>query len=536
VQKQEIRFLGNRKTQIVVYLATLLFISINPKLSGQEIINNRAPDSSRIQKHFQKTDSLIAERQFEAAIKFLDSIKQKLITDTSNYNPYMIKWNYYAGVVYQKLINKQEALEYFLRAWRGLAETPTDDSEFLGELSLGLGKAYLGLMDSKNAFSYLFKSLEIWKINLPKYDENLQENYNLIAETYDILYKMDSAKIYLDSAMMLMQNPDQENTRLSSMVYTNLIINFLKTGKRDTAVYYIKKNIEICRNYTYDKDTESHMYMLLGIVHSSKAEYEKSIYFFKKDIHIIDSIYGKFHINTAGSRGNLGIQYEHLSDIDSASKYYHEALKIRMREYPADDPRIANSFMNIGNLYWEAAKLRIALDYYKKAANIYQNKYGSDHHLLERSYSNMGSCYLNLKEYDKAQMYFQKSMDIGYSNTTLISLGFVYANLKQFDTAIYCIEKSIREREAGSNTPTTRIASGYQQLGLVYKKMNDSLNTIKNYKKSIEIYQLAAGTKHIEIARNYSDIGDIYYRNELYDKAIHNYHQGLIAIATGFLV
>ncbi len=144
-------------------------------------------------------------------------------------------------------------------------------------------------------------------------------------------------------------------------------------------------------------------------------------------------------------KGNLGVCYQNLGDINNALKNFEESRKISKQI--GDLKGIANSFINIGNIYETKGNLDKALNYYEETQKIYK-KIG---HLegVANSLNNIGNIYETKADLDKALNYYEETQkiykkigDFQGISSSLNNIGNIYQVKGDLDKALNYYEEA----------------------------------------------------------------------------------------------
>ena len=92
----------------------------------------------------------------------------------------------------------------------------------------------------------------------------------------------------------------------------------------------------------------------------------------------------------------IGIAFHQLHELDTAKRYYEEAVKL--------NPRYAEAINNIGTVHYAQKSYRRAIGQYKKALKISPNS--------ASIYSNLGTAYFARKNYDEASKAYAKALEL----------------------------------------------------------------------------------------------------------------------------
>lgn len=92
----------------------------------------------------------------------------------------------------------------------------------------------------------------------------------------------------------------------------------------------------------------------------------------------------------------IGIAYHQLTELNTARRYYEQAVKLH--------PKYAEAINNIGTVYYAQKSYRKAVGQYKKALKISPNS--------ASIYSNLGTAYFARKNYKEASKAYAKALEL----------------------------------------------------------------------------------------------------------------------------
>ena len=92
----------------------------------------------------------------------------------------------------------------------------------------------------------------------------------------------------------------------------------------------------------------------------------------------------------------IGIAYHQLHELDTARKYYEQAVRL--------NPQYAEAINNIGTVYYAQKSYRRAISQYRKALKISPNS--------ASIYSNLGTAYFARKNYKEASIAYAKALEL----------------------------------------------------------------------------------------------------------------------------
>ncbi|CAF3791611.1 unnamed protein product [Adineta steineri] len=149
----------------------------------------------------------------------------------------------------------------------------------------------------------------------------------------------------------------------------------LKIGQFNKA----EKLYNVLLQQTSDESEKAFYYNQLGLVHSSKGDYEKAICHFEQVLEFDQKILPSNHPDLATSYNNIGLVHKKIGEYSKAFSFYEKALEIRQISLPSDHPDLATSYNNIGFVYRNMKDYSKALSYFERALDIYQRALPATH-------------------------------------------------------------------------------------------------------------------------------------------------------------
>ena len=203
--------------------------------------------------------------QYERAIKLMQQAA-----------PYFAKGSYslkearcYAnmGLLFEQVGDYTSALRSFYKGFSIATDKPGNEDVMIG-LCTNTSITYLGLGDMRSALSFALKGVD-YEIKL-KDTARLSGAYNIIAEIYTDLEKLDSAIYYYKASIHLAKQLGAEEDENS--VLSNLANVYLKLDDIDSALYYKAQTVQFATehkserfsNYCYTITTYGYMLAAAG--------------------------------------------------------------------------------------------------------------------------------------------------------------------------------------------------------------------------------------------------------------------------------
>lgn len=190
----------------------------------------------------------------------------------------------------------------------------------------------------------------------------------------------------------------------------------------------------------------------------------------------------------ADALGLLGLLAYYKSDLDSATYYHLESVKIW--EELKDTLELGKAYIDLGNTAADKGNLKLAIERYLTAQPYLEAV--KDTKQLANLYANIGSIYHEKRDYDKTLEYYFKALENSqkmqpnglasvYNNISL-----VYKDLGRYDDALDFSFKSL-ELKQGINYERG-IAASYSAIASIFAKKGDMEQAAEYYDMAIALY------------------------------------------------
>ncbi len=331
----------------------------------------------------------------------------------------------------------------------------------------------------------------------------------------------------------------EAETPAAGNIFNNLGLLFHHLGDYLRALEFYKKDLTILEKvYGEEHPDTAASYNNLGGVYHAMGDYPRALEYYDRFRAISEKVYGEEHPDTAASYNNLGAVYKATGDYPRALEYYQKALAIREKILGEEHPDIATSYNNLGTVYDDTGDYPRALEYYQKALAIREKVYGEEHPDTAASYNNLGGVYYATGDYPRALEYHQKALAIcekvygeEHPDTAIDynNLGELYRAMGDYPRALEYCQKALAivEKVEGEEHPHT--AASYNNLGGVYKATGNYPRALEYYQNALAICEKVYGEEHPDTAIDYNNLGLVYHTMGDYPRALE-YHQKALAI------
>ncbi len=153
-----------------------------------------------------------------------------------------------------------------------------------------------------------------------------------------------------DRNIKLLKKELQEGKKDKAMVYVQIATNFLTKGKKDDAISYFKKSLEVNPNFVLALTNLAGLYIQENKLEEAEKLFLKALQIEKRSLDL-SSIYN-----------NLGIIYAKKKEFNRAIKKFEKAVSL--------NPKSADAYYNLSLVYQEKGKNNKASLFFEKAIQL----------------------------------------------------------------------------------------------------------------------------------------------------------------------
>ncbi len=226
----------------------------------------------------------------------------------------------YANIAnfYITLSNYDEAQENLLKAEKIFINHFGPEYKDLAEVYMNLGKIYNSRADYDKAQIYFNKSAQIMRSINPEYPGLRLINTNLG-------YIYFTKENYIKALSYTFKGISQEGNRPEDIkAYRNLARCYQSLGKKDSAMYFFRKSIELSESKAGNPYELGTSYLYLGEFYLKNNEHAKAREFFKKAFNLFDKIFGQQNRDRAYAMVKMG-------EVELAEGHEEKALQLFQR-------------------------------------------------------------------------------------------------------------------------------------------------------------------------------------------------------------
>jgi len=329
-----------------------------------------------------------------------------------------------------------------------------------------------------------FKVQHIVKARKGSSTYRLEKNYNRISNAYRRLGDFHKARLYLDSALVILKNSNN-NAALSSAYITKHMLS--------NSLYEEIKNLELAMNYCLKDEWCSRVnYSIIihnmGLLYGKAGDHHVATNYLLKAIDLKKTS-EQLQSSLASSYSALAAINKYKGDLEAALHYIRLAIENSKKYKGADNAFVANYKAELGILLAKRKKFDTAEAYLLKANKSLIEKVGVKNLATLISYDNLSILYELKNDYKKSLNYALARNRVIETNELIKPLpnnskvANLYYKLGDIDSCKYFVNKILASAELDTNFVFTEHADSiishnpwiYLERYFKYFKLNSTL-------------------------------------------------------------
>lgn len=316
------------------------------------------------------------------------------------------------GTVYRNLGNDKEAIRYFNKSINERIRINGPKDTMLSNTYNNLGNVLFYQGDVQQAFKYYRRALSLVKYKKNKTDRAVAIwNMNL-AGVYLSFGDYNKANIYYTNALNIFKTIFDESDPGLARIYTNIGALQIHKGNFDEAMRnFTNAETIYLKHFDQNYHTLGIVYLNMGIIYQHlTTDYEKSLEYFNKALHIFSKTQHNNHPEIAKTLRNIGSIYMSLERFDLAITYFNRAL-----DADPDAFMHIKTLKSLADIYTLTGNFPLANKYYKSALQKTNQEMPDNKELLGIIYDSYGSSLLTQNKPAEALKYHLKALEIRQS-------------------------------------------------------------------------------------------------------------------------
>jgi len=240
-------------------------------------------------------------------------------------------------------------------------------------------------------------------------------------------------------------------------VYSSYGRRLLRSGDDEKVLFCLNRALDISLKIGESERVRiGEIYMHIGYVYSDMGEYNTSLLFHKKALHIWQLVFGNRHRFVAEIKIDIGIVLISMKAEEEAIPYLKEAIDTYENSLEIDN-KLGHACTQFARIYARKKDYDQAFIYMEKALRTNTKLYGKNSRHVSDNEFVIGEIYRYKKEYEKALKYYHQSLN-----------------------------KSLAFGEAQGNT----ISYNYFGIGSILAAQNKDLLALDSFQKCLHVWCL----------------------------------------------
>jgi len=355
-------------------------------------------------------------------------------------------------------------------------------------------------------------------------------SYRNFAKVKNVYGKYDLAIQYVEKGLKIQEKTLHESNK--EIAYSLLTLGgFLRSvSKYNQAIENLNRAFKIIKKSPLENELEIALYhLLMGKCFSSKGKFDESIESFNKALKIVANKYPRFHQSILGSLGH--VYYNKEQNLEKSLFYRKNRLAIIEKFLPKSGIEEAYAYKGLGFVYSSLGKNDIAYNHYKKALEIY------DELSLKDNVNLMGGIYLDMYfinfdrgNYEKALEFLDKRLQgyidmVGPNNYGVAHTYVLYANYyertENYDLAIRNNNKALQIFNKVFKEDHFMKGVVMRDLGRLYVLKEDALKAKRWLQKAADLFENLYGKINTYNTGVYFSMAESEANQENYHSAIN---------------
>ena len=301
---------------------------------------------------FNKIFNVYYEKQmWPKCVKYMRKLEEYQVRNKYGYCLY----NTYKtlGTLYNKLEIYKSASESFENAVKKHPESKDDDKDStIGEVYLGLGKAYAEMKDHEKSMTSYLKAESIYSKIERANDFPIALIYDGIGDAHTSLNETEKALEYYSKSEKIKMDLNLGETQTMAMTY-----------QKFSQVYLIKENEKEVMNYL------------------NKAE------------DVLNKCNPQAHPIPSDIFINRGQACAKLKKKEEAKQFYEKAKEMVKAKFTEDHPYYGEALLEYGEIYYLNFAIQDGITILEQAKDILGKHYGDAHRWIVRAYQSLSLAY-----------------------------------------------------------------------------------------------------------------------------------------------
>lgn len=257
-----------------------------------------------------------------------------------------------------------------------------------------------------------------------------------------------------------------------------------------------------------------------------------------------DLVFGYEPLAAAGYLGQEGVALLEAGQQQQAREPLEQALSIRERGLPPEDPRIADSLDDLASWNRALGNYLAAEPLYRRALAIREKVLNADDPSIAESLNSLALLYGRQGRYDDAETLLQRVLAMrerlfGPESpnvaASLNNLALLYKERGRFSAAESLFRRALSNLEKSVGEDHPAVAANLNNLGLVYHAQGRFQDAEPLYRRALAIREKTLGPEHPDVAQSLNNMADLYRGEKNYEQAERYSRRALAILEKAFV-
>jgi tetratricopeptide (TPR) repeat protein len=462
-----------------------------------------------------KGDALLAQCDYEEAMKFYDETLKVLLCDPTNNRVEIGIAMYRKGMLHYARGEKEDALKV-------LGDSIALKGK-IGESSANFATAYYFaghlLADHKRipeAIDYFEKAIHMMKDNLDEVDN--VDIYLTTGKLCELRDEMDGCLDAFDLALKEIRDvPRMEFDRAIQDLRSIASVS-MRLGDFVGAIPILDKGLDLTENRPYSLARAS-LFSDLGLCESKQGDYQESTYHYEQALKIRRKKLGDSEL-VIETLMKLGETYKMMEKPDDALSFYNDALEVTEKTYGEDNERVASLLYLLGDIKESTKETMEALANFEECLEIRRRNLEITSLLIAETLERIGSIYTEQENLSRAYSCFTEALDIRQASSdpndpalveSFFRIGVAARKQGDCERSLHFLLDALRIRE--KHDQQREMCETLLEIGHVHRELADSESARGCYEKCLEMVHEFYGKSDIMAADVLLALGQIHRSN-----------------------
>ncbi|CAF1408189.1 unnamed protein product [Adineta steineri] len=288
------------------------------------------------------------------------------------------------GSIYYAKGDFNTALDYYQQALRIYDNSHPGNNLVKAKTIELIGRVYTDKEDFDPALSYLSRALEMYKHVLPDQHSDIARCLSAIGDAHKKKGNLDIALDYYQQQLNMQEQCLPFDHSYLSINLGSIIDTYKKMKKIDKALHLCQQKLLIQKSRLGENHPRIAQTLMTMADLIKDDNLNGALEYYEQALSVLEKCIPSDYQLTSQCLTSMACLYSKYDMKEDALRCDLKALEIDRQTLSSDHTYIANSLRNIGIDYEEMSNLSEALRYYNESLSIYRANYGPKHEIVKR--------------------------------------------------------------------------------------------------------------------------------------------------------